>query len=112
MLYEINHRLFEMFSHRQAVSSWLARTSIDTSINFTDLDELLLARKYATQKQLQLIDTLVVHKLHTNSDPHNAKTGTHRSYTSYMARVWIRELAECEELPERIRAAATACLKG
>ncbi|WP_054678111.1 hypothetical protein [Lacticaseibacillus sharpeae] len=111
MLYMINHRLSEMLSQRQAVSSWLAKTSADASINFTDLDELLMARKYATQKQLQLIDDLVVEKLRTNSSSRNARPGMHRGYASYMARVWIRELAECEELPAGIRAAATACLK-
>lgn len=110
MLYGINNKLSELLGHRPAVELWLTKTSADTSINFTNLDELLLARKYATQKQLRLIDDLVVEKLRTNSDPSNAKPGMHRGYASYMARVWIRELAECEELPDRIRAAATACL--
>lgn len=113
MLQMVDHKIVEVLDTKEAIDAWMERVQADFGTNFTELDELLLVRKYATPEQLQQVDALTIAKLNASAKAKaNVNPNLHYGYASYLGDYWLQELADCHQLPASIRRAALEAMRG
>lgn len=111
MLQIIDGRLTEVATEADAIDTWIKKVQESTEGNCIGLNELLIARKYASSAQLRQVDDLTISKIKRINV---RKPSSEDSFNSRRAlnieRNWLSKFADCEELPAEIRNAALAGL--